>query len=196
MILRGLMIAAGLFAAAASAQNYDPYGYPPPAPPPPGQYGQPGQFPPQGPMLALPVLEADLRAKAGSDTVRFARDSYVLTPQAQATLTAQAQWLIQRPFVQASIEGHADGRQSRDYAFALGERRAAAVRNYLIASGVPPEQLVTVSWGRERPTTAAAHDATWLQNSRVVLVLKQPQPTYYPQPQPFPQQPLPQPYGN
>ena len=194
MILRELMIVAGLVAAAASAQNYDPYGYPP-APPPPGQYPQqPGQFPPQGPMLAIPVLEADLRAKAGSDTVRFARDSYVLTPQAQATLTAQAQWLIQRPFVQASIEGHADGRQSRDYAFALGERRAAAVRNFLIASGVPPEQLLTVSWGRERPTTAAAHDATWLQNSRVVLVLKQPQQNYYPQPQPYPQQPLPQPY--
>jgi peptidoglycan-associated lipoprotein len=193
MISRVLTVAAGFIAAAASAQDYDPYGYPPPAPPP-GQYGLPGQFPPQGPMLAIPVLEADLRAKAGSDTVRFARDSYVLTPQAQATLTAQAQWLIQRPFVQASIEGHADGRQSRDYAFALGERRAAAVRNYLIASGVPPEQLLTVSWGRERPTTAAAHDATWLQNSRVVLVLKQPQQNQYPQPQPFPQQPLPQPY--
>ena len=194
MILRGLMIAAGFVAAAASAQTYDPYGYPP-APPPPGQHPQqPGQFPPQGPMLAIPVLEADLRAKAGSDTVRFARDSYVLTPQAQATLTAQAQWLIQRPFVRASIEGHADGRQSRDYAFALGERRAAAVRNYLIASGVPPEQLLTVSWGRERPTSATAHDATWLQNSRVVLVLKQAQQNYYPQPQPFPQHPPPQPY--
>ena len=195
MILRVLIVAAGFIAAAASSQNYDPYSYPPPAPPP-GQSGLPGQYPPQGPTLAIPVLEADLRAKAGSDTVRFARDSYVLTPQAQATLTAQAQWLIQRPFVQASIEGHADGRQSRDYAFALGERRAAAVRNYLIASGVPPEQLLTVSWGRERPTTAAAHDATWLQNSRVVVVLKQPQQNYYPQPQPFPQQPLPQPYGN
>jgi peptidoglycan-associated lipoprotein len=189
MILRSMILLAGFVAAATSAQPY----YPPP-PPPPGQYPQqPGPYPGmQGPMLAIPVLEADLRAKAGSDTVRFARDSYVLTPQAQATLTAQAQWLIQRPFVQASIEGHADGRQSRDYAFALGERRAAAVRNYLIASGVPPEQLLTVSWGRERPITAAAHDATWLQNSRVVMVLKQPQQNYYPQPQPFPEQPLPQ----
>jgi len=181
MILRAIFIAAGFLAAAASAQPLPPF--PAPYPQQPGPY--PGM---QGPTLALPVLEADLRAKAGTDTVRFARDSYVLTPQAQATLTAQAQWLIQRPFVQASIEGHADGRQSRDYAFALGERRAAAVRNYLIASGVPPQQLLTVSWGRERPTTAAVHDATWLQNSRVVVVLKQPQQTYYPQPLP------PQPY--
>ena len=97
----------------------------------------------------------------------------MLTPQSQTTLTAQAQWLILHPFVRASIEGHADSRQTRDYALALGERRAAAVRNYLIASGVPPEQLQIVSWGKERPETAAVHDATWLQNSRVVTVLKQ-----------------------
>jgi peptidoglycan-associated lipoprotein len=175
MILRALVLSMAFVASLASAQVYPPY----PAQPP----GDPLL---QGPVLAIPVLEADLRAKAGSDTVRFGRDSYMLTPQARATLTAQAQWLIAHPYVLASIEGHADGRQTRDYALALGERRAAAVRNYLIASGVPPQQLQIVSWGRERPTTAAHHDATWLQNSRVVTVLKQP-------PQPFEPQPLPQP---
>lgn len=191
-MIRAIILLTALVGSAASAQ-YQPYPYPPPQPrpgypaPAPG-YPQPGYPGMQGPILALPVLEADLKAKAGSDTVRFGRDSYVLTPQAQATLTAQAQWLIQHPFVRASIEGHADGRQTRDYAFALGERRAAAVRNYLIASGVPPQQLQIVSWGRERPTTAAAHDATWLQNSRVVTVLKQ-QESYFPT-----QQPIPQPY--
>jgi peptidoglycan-associated lipoprotein len=191
-MIRSMILLAAFVGTAASAQ-YQPYPYPPPQPgpgypaPAPG-YPQPGYPGMQGPILALPVLEADLKAKAGSDTVRFGRDSYVLTPQAQATLTAQAQWLIQHPFVRASIEGHADGRQTRDYAFALGERRAAAVRNYLIASGVPPQQLQIVSWGRERPTTAAAHDATWLQNSRAVTVLKQ-QESYFP-----PQQPIPQPY--
>ena len=190
-MIRAIILMAALVGSAASAQ-YQPYPYPPPPgpgyPAPSPGYPQPGYPGMQGPVLAIPVLEADLRAKAGSDTVRFGRDSYVLTPQAQTTLTAQAQWLIQRPFVRASIEGHADGRQTRDYAFALGERRAAAVRNYLIASGVPPQQLQIVSWGRERPTTAAAHDATWLQNSRVVTGLKQ-QENYFP-----PQQPLPQPY--
>ncbi len=150
----------------------------------------PGAPPIAGPVMALPVLQADLTTRAGSDTVRFGRNSYVLTPQSLATLTAQAQWLIQHPFVRASIEGHADGRQSRDYALALGERRAAAVRNYLIASGVAPEQLDTVSWGKERPTSAAVHDATWLQNSRVVTVLKQPPQPMYPAPLP---QPLPPP---
>ena len=153
----------------------------------------PPGYAPQVPVLALPVLEADLRAKAGSNTVRFARDSYVLTPQSLTTLTRQAQWLIQHPFVRASIEGHADGRQTREYSLALGERRAAAVRNYLIASGVPPQQLETVSWGKERPTSAAFHDATWLQNSRVVTILKQPpQPVYPPMPQPYPLPPPPE----
>lgn len=191
MIARTLILASALLASAASAQGYQPFP-PPPAPgypqPAPGYPQGPG-FPPS-PVLAIPVLEQDLRLKAGSDTVRFGRDSYVLTPQSQATLTAQAQWLIQHPFVNASIEGHADVRQTRDYALALGERRAAAVRNYLIASGVPPEQLQTVSWGRERPTSDAVHDATWLQNSRVVMVLKQPP---QPQLQPWMPQPIPQP---
>ena len=191
-MIRAFILLAAFVGTAASAQ-YQPYPYPPPPPAPgypmpaPG-YPQPGYPGMQGPVLAMPVLEADLRAKAGSDTVRFGRDSYVLTPQAQATLTAQAQWLIQHPYVRASIEGHADGRQTRDYAFALGERRAAAVRNYMIASGVPPQQLQIVSWGRERPTTACAHDATWLHNSRVVTVLKQHE-SYFP-----PQQPIPLPY--
>ena len=171
---RAIFLLAALFAAPASAQM--------PQPLPPGVY-------PQAPVLAIPVLEADLRAKAGSDTVRFGRDSYVLTPQAQATLTAEAQWLIAHPVVRASIEGHADTRQTRDYALALGERRAAAVRNYLLALGVPPEQLDIVSWGKERPAVAAAHDATWLQNSRVVTVLKAPPQPQYPSFPQFPQLP-------
>jgi len=153
MIRAMLIILAAAIGSAAVAQ---------PAPPPP--------LAPQ--MLALPVLEADFRAKAGSDTVRFERDSYVLGAEARTILTAQANWLRMHPFVRASIEGHGDGRQSRDYALALGERRAAAVRNFLLAQGVPPGQISIVSWGRERPAVEALHDAAWLQNSRVVTVLK------------------------
>jgi len=175
-MMRSVFLAAALLAVPAIAQQ-PPY--------PPGAYPQM-----QAPVLAIPALQADLTAKAGSDAVRFGRDSYVLTPQAQATLAAQAQWLVAHPFVRASIEGHADGRQTRDYAIALGERRAAAVRNYLLALGVSPDQLDTNSWGKERPAVAAVHDATWLQNSRVVTVLKQPPQSAY---SPYPQQPEPLP---
>jgi len=186
------LLFAGLALAMSAAAGTQPMPYPPQGPAYPQFPGMPGM---QGPVLAIPVLQADLTAKAGTDTVRFARDSYVLTPQSRSVLTLQAQWLIAHPFVNASIEGHADGRQTRDYALALGERRAAAVRNYLIASGVPPEQLQIVSWGKERPAVAAAHDATWLQNSRVSIVLKQPpQPAYSPYPQPLPPPGQPQPF--
>ena len=141
------------------------------------------------PMVPLPVLKADFRSKAGSDTVRFARDSFAINPAAAAILERQAIWLLANPTVRASIEGHADVRQTREYALALGERRAAAVRNFLLTRGVRPDQLEIVSWGRERPAVAAVHDAAFLQNSRVQTVLLRPQPgallpPFYPPPPP------------
>jgi peptidoglycan-associated lipoprotein len=160
------------FAFSASAALAQPL--PPPLPPgvyPPGVY-PPGALP-AAPLVPLSVLQADLKAQSGSDTVRFQRESYVLDLTSQQVLARQAQWLLARPWIRANIEGHADGRLTRDYALALGERRAAAVRNFLLAQGVSPGQLNVVSWGRERPTSAALHDATWLQNSRVVTILKQ-----------------------
>jgi len=174
-----MLFALAISASAAIAQPF-------PQPLPPGVY-PPGAYPPAAPVVPLSVLQADLKAQSGSDTVRFQRESYVLDPASQLVLAKQAQWLLARPWIRANIEGHADGRLTRDYALALGERRAAAVRNFLLAQGVSPGQLNVVSWGRERPTSAALHDATWLQNSRVVTVLKQ-----APQQQ-FSAQPLPQP---
>jgi peptidoglycan-associated lipoprotein len=163
-----MVLALAVSASAAVAQ-------PLPPPLPPGAY-PPGAYPPgapAAPVVPLSVLQADLKAQSGSDTVRFQRESYVLDPTSQQALVRQAQWLLARPWIRANIEGHADGRLTRDYALALGERRAAAVRNFLIAQGVLPGQLNVVSWGRERPASAALHDASWLQNSRVVTVLKQ-----------------------
>ena len=159
-----------LFALAVSASAAVAQPLPPPLPP--GAY-PPGTPPPAAPVVPLSVLQDDLKAQSGSDTVRFQRESYVIDPTSQQVLVRQAQWLLARPWIRANIEGHADGRLTRDYALALGERRAAAVRNFLLAQGVPPGQLNIVSWGRERPATGALHDATWLQNSRVVTVLKQ-----------------------
>jgi peptidoglycan-associated lipoprotein len=177
------------FAFSASAALAQPL--PPPLPPgvyPPGVY-PPGALP-AAPLVPLSVLQADLKAQSGSDTVRFQRESYVLDLTSQQVLARQAQWLLARPWIRANIEGHADGRLTRDYALALGERRAAAVRNFLLAQGVSPGQLNVVSWGRERPTSAALHDATWLQNSRVVTVLKQAAQQQF-GPQPLPQPDLP-----
>ena len=106
--------------------------------------------------IELPAAQADLVAKAGSDTVYFGTDEYVLDDASRATLAAQARWLIANPNVRASIEGHCDERGTREYNLALGERRGNAARDFLLQQGVPAARLLTVSWGSRPPARRAA----------------------------------------
>lgn len=122
-------------------------------------------------VVELPALQADLVAKAGSDTIYFGTDEYSLDQASQATLAAQARWLIANPNVRASIEGHADERGTREYNQALGERRANAARDYLVAQGVPASRLVTTSWGKERPVALGSNEEAWAQNRRAATVV-------------------------
>ena len=92
-------------------------------------------------LTELPAMQADLVAKAGSDTVYFGTDEFLIDAQSKATLAAQAKWMLANPNVRASIEGHADERGTREYNMALGERRANAARDYLISQGVPTARL-------------------------------------------------------
>ncbi|MEM8589938.1 MAG: peptidoglycan-associated lipoprotein Pal [Pseudomonadota bacterium] len=119
---------------------------------------------------AVPGSQEDLVVNVG-DRVFFNFDQFDLTPQGQATLQAQAAWLQQYPNVSLIIEGHADERGTREYNLALGERRAVAVRNYLIALGVSPTRLTTVSYGKERPAVVGSNDSAWAQNRRGVSVV-------------------------
>ncbi|MCY1126986.1 peptidoglycan-associated lipoprotein Pal [Frigidibacter sp. RF13] len=105
------------------------------------------------------------------DTVRFAVDQSTLTPEAQATLTAQAQWLNSHPSATAIIEGHADEQGTREYNLALGARRASAVQQYLIAQGVAGTRLKTVSYGKERPLAVCSEESCFAQNRRSVTVI-------------------------
>ena len=89
----------------------------------------------------------------------------------QATLAAQARWLIANPNVRASIEGHADERGTREYNLALGERRANAARDFLLAQGVPAARLLVTSWGKERPVAPGSNEEAWAQNRRAVTVV-------------------------
>ena len=122
-------------------------------------------------VVELPALQADLVAKAGSDTVYFGTDEYSLDQATQTTLAAQARWMMANPNVRASIEGHCDERGTREYNQALGERRANAVRDYLLAQGVPAARLVTTSWGKERPVATGSNEEAWAQNRRAVTVI-------------------------
>ena len=122
-------------------------------------------------VVELPALQADMVAKAGSDTVYFGTDEYALDAASKATLAAQARWLLANPNVRASIEGHADERGTREYNQALGERRANAARDFLVSQGVPAARLVTTSWGKERPVATGSNEEAWAQNRRAVTMI-------------------------
>ena len=123
------------------------------------------------PPPTIESLQADMVAKSGSDTVYFAGSGYGLDASAQATLTAQARWLRANPAARARLEGHADDRTPRDYALGIGERRATAVRDFLVLQGVPAAQLTVLSWGKERPVVEGSSEMALALNRRVATVL-------------------------
>ena len=108
---------------------------------------------------------------AVGDRVFFDNDSTELNSQAQATLARQAQWLQQYNRYTFTIEGHADERGTREYNIALGAKRAQAVRNYLVAQGIDPQRMRTISYGKERPVAVCNDISCWSQNRRAVTVL-------------------------
>ncbi len=109
--------------------------------------------------------QSDLVAQAG-DIVFFETDQHGLTSQGRNVLDAQAQWLNNYPNVNVVIEGHADERGTREYNLALGERRAISAKNYLIAVGVDPRRIDTVSYGKEQPLVVGNGGQSWSQNRR------------------------------
>lgn len=109
---------------------------------------------------------------AVGDRIFFETDSAALTASAQATLAKQAQWLARYAQYSVQIEGHADERGTRAYNLALGARRANAVRNYLVAQGVPANKVTTISFGKERPVASCDDISCWTQNRRAVTVIR------------------------
>lgn len=110
-------------------------------------------------------------AQAVGDRVFFLVDQSTLTPEAIATLDAQAQWLLANSDYLALVEGHADEQGTREYNVALGARRANAVREYLISRGVPGERIRTISYGKERPVAVCSDESCYSQNRRAVTVI-------------------------
>jgi len=104
------------------------------------------------------------------DTVFFAFDSFSLDSQAQGTLDRQAALLL-KSSVGVTIEGHTDERGTREYNLALGERRATAVKDYLVAYGVNAGRIRTISYGEERPAVVGSNEAAWAKNRRAVTVV-------------------------
>ena len=105
------------------------------------------------------------------DTVLFDYDSSQLSAEAMATLDAQAALMNAKPSFRVKIEGHADERGTREYNLALGDRRASAVRDYLVAKGVDGSRVRIVSYGKERPAVVGSNEDAWAKNRRSVTVL-------------------------
>ena len=105
------------------------------------------------------------------DRVLFAVDTSTITPEGQTILDGQAQWLLTNADYRAVIEGHADEQGTREYNLALGQRRANAVREYLVSRGVPSSRLQVTSFGKERPIAICSEESCYAQNRRAVTVL-------------------------
>lgn len=121
---------------------------------------------------ARPGTQEDLVVNVG-DRIFFDYNEQDLKPEARATLDRQAAWLKKYPQVNVTVEGHCDERGTREYNLALGERRATAVKNYLVADGVNAGRVKTVSYGKERPAVVGSNEAAWAQNRRGVTVVTQ-----------------------
>ena len=108
---------------------------------------------------------------AGLETVNFGFDSPELSQEAKRILTAHGAWLRARPHVKLRLEGHADERGTSEYNLGLGWRRANRVRNFLIAEGVAPEALTSISFGEEVPLRRGSDESAWQLNRRVEFSL-------------------------
>jgi peptidoglycan-associated lipoprotein len=97
----------------------------------------------------------------------FDFDSARLTEETKETLRQNAAWLIERPTVEVQLQGHCDERGTVEYNFNLGQRRAEAVKAFLVQQGVPPDRLHTISYGEERPAVPGHSEETWRLNRRV-----------------------------
>jgi peptidoglycan-associated lipoprotein len=105
--------------------------------------------------------------------IYFDFDRYNIRPDAARTLDANVEWMKSNAGTLILIEGHCDERGTNEYNLALGERRARATRDYLIANGVRADRLSIVSYGEERPGCAERNETCWATNRRAHFLTKQ-----------------------
>jgi peptidoglycan-associated lipoprotein len=110
--------------------------------------------------------DSDSNKAGGLQTVFFGFDSSNLDSAAKSTMKSNADFLKSNTKVDIQVEGHCDERGGRQYNLALGERRAKAVREYLVALGVEAKRISTISYGNERPVSEGHDESAWSKNRR------------------------------
>ncbi len=136
---------------------------PPPPPPPPAAPRPPA--PTEDEIFAKTTLE-ELNAQKPLADVFFAYDAVDLSEEARAAMQKNLAWLNRWKSTKIMVEGHADARGTNEYNLALAERRADAVRDYLVSLGVPTDRMTIVSKGEEQPFCAEETEGCWQQNRR------------------------------
>ncbi len=111
-------------------------------------------------------------AEAGLSDVFFGYDSWTVTEEGRQSLTQDAQWIKTNAGALVKIEGHCDERGTLAYNLVLGEKRAKAVRNYLVELGVGANRLSVVSYGKERPFCNERNESCYQQNRRGHVVVR------------------------
>ena len=143
-----------------------------PAPPPPPKPAPPAPTPPaltEDEIFARTTLE-ELNAKRPLGDVFFKYDSIEITSDGQAALQKNSEFLKRWPTTKVMVEGHADSRGTNEYNLALGERRAAAVRDYLVSLGLDAGRASIVSKGEEQPQCGDENEGCWQKNRRGTFI--------------------------
>ncbi|MGH7393654.1 MAG: peptidoglycan-associated lipoprotein Pal [Candidatus Rokuibacteriota bacterium] len=141
-----------------------------PTPPPPPPVAAPAPPPPPP---ARPAPPKEFRAHEALKAVHFDFDKAVIRPGDAKILDASAKWLTANPGFLLLIEGHCDERGTNEYNLALGDRRAKATMNYLVAQGIMADRITTISYGEERPLCADRNESCWSQNRRAQFLVKE-----------------------
>jgi peptidoglycan-associated lipoprotein len=137
---------------------------PPPPPPPPPAAPQPAP-PSEDEIFRRKTLDELNAEKPLTDTF-FDLDSTDLTAESRAAIQKDVDWMKRWSSTKVMVEGHADSRGTNEYNLALGERRADAVRDYMVSLGIPADRITIVSKGEEQPFCTEETEACWRQNRR------------------------------
>jgi peptidoglycan-associated lipoprotein len=108
----------------------------------------------------------ELNAEKPLADVLFDLDSFTLRDDGRAALSRNAEWLKRWGSTRITVEGHADSRGTAEYNLALSQRRASAVKDYLVSLGIAGDRMTVVSKGKEQPVCTEETEACWQQNRR------------------------------
>jgi peptidoglycan-associated lipoprotein len=118
-----------------------------------------------------PGMEGKFLESSLLEDIHFGFDRYDLTPRAREILSQNAELLLNHSRVKIQIEGHCDERGTIEYNLALGDRRSTSAEQYLIALGVPPNRISTISYGEEMPIDPGHNEEAWAKNRRAHFVI-------------------------